>query len=154
MTLFTKRNLLFVSLFVTASCFVIWLSRRVRRSPYSDTAQFGGVLLSMMVDHSSPSPPYSGRSGPIFVEETVRTAPIKQKRHRFTNKQRHYVASLQNYNCFICAARLSRDLKDADIDHILPLSSGGSDWPDLSNLAALHAACHRRKTELERTRQK
>ena len=157
MTLFTKRNLLFVSLFVAGCCFLIWLSRRAKiGSPYYDTAKFGGVMLSMMADHSTPSIVYGGNTQPreIFVEEPVRPVNVQPKRHRFTQKQRHYIASIQGYSCFICSNQLSKDLKDTDIDHILPLNLGGNDWPDLSNLAALHAACHRRKTQLERSRQK
>ncbi len=92
-----------------------------------------------------------------ILSTKLRSIPIAaphRKRHRFTEKQRHYVASLQNYSCFLCGAQFCHDLKDMDIDHILALERGGTDWPDLTNLSALCVACHRRKTILERQRAK
>lgn len=160
MSFLTKWNFILTSLFVTISCFLIWLSRW-QRSSYSDSSRLAGVMLSMLVDHSQPS----DRFGPVGfgacssehdsvqrVRFSHQPKQVQQKRHRFTPKQRHSIASLQDYRCFICDNRLDSDLKDTDIDHIHPLGLGGKDWPHLENLCALHAACHRRKTELERAR--
>jgi len=156
MTFFTKWNFVLVSLFVTGSCFLIWLSRWTRGS-YSDSARLGGIMLSMLVDHTVPPPGVSAKtqhSHPTSVPRSIPNVVPHIKRHRFTQKQRHYVASLQNYSCFLCGDQFCHDLKDMDIDHILALERGGRDWPDLTNLSALCVACHRRKTILERQRAK
>jgi hypothetical protein len=158
MTFFTKWNFVLVSLFVTGACFLIWLSRWARGS-YSDGARLGGILLSMLVDHTTPPRPVSSNTLQTkqFFQKSNPQSPLlipRPKRHRFTSKQRHYIASLQDYSCYLCGDRLCNDLKDMDIDHILALERGGKDWPDLTNLCALCVACHRRKTILERQRTK
>ncbi len=149
---FTRWNFVLVSLFVTGCCFLIWLSRWTRGS-CSDSARLGGIMLSMMVDHTTPAISSSMSSQPL-TRSVPASQPPPPKRHRFTQKQRHYVASVHNYCCFLCGASFCQDLKDMDIDHILALESGGSDWPDLTNLSALCVPCHRRKTQLERQRRK
>jgi 5-methylcytosine-specific restriction endonuclease McrA len=115
-------------------------------------------MLSMLVDHKT-SPMSAGaansRQASFPRYSPVPALPVlRPKRHRFTQKQRHYVASLQDYNCYLCGDQFCHDLKDMDIDHILALERGGKDWPDLTNLSALCVACHRRKTILERERAK
>jgi len=147
-SLFTKWNLALIVLFVVVACFLVWLSRRVRNK-YSDVGRFGGVMLSMMADHSRPT-----NFGTNAMQEPESPRSCAVKRHRFTPKQRHYIASIQGYNCFLCNGKLSRDLTDADIDHIMPLSLGGRDWPNIDNLALLHTSCHRKKTIEERARAK
>ena len=149
--LFTKWNLVLIVLFVAVACFLVWLSRRARNK-YSDVGRLGGVMLSMMTDHSRPTPSFDGSNSMQQQAESPRSCVVK--RHRFSQKQRHYIASIQGYNCFLCNRKLSRDLHDADIDHILPLSLGGRDWPNIDNLALLHTMCHRKKTIEERARAK
>jgi 5-methylcytosine-specific restriction endonuclease McrA len=45
-------------------------------------------------------------------------------------------------------AKQGIELQEYDIDHVIPLSCGGTD--DTDNLQALCPGCHRRKTDQER----
>ena len=72
-----------------------------------------------------------------------------QGRVNRTEFQRRTIAKRQNW---ICAGKdctlEGQELKEYDIDHIIPLSLGGSEEDD--NLQALCPACHRKKTDHER----
>lgn len=167
-SLFTKWNLILVVVFVLVTFLLIWFTRQQSRNPYSDAARLSGIMLSMLADSSrqqSFGPPialtrfdqdFGGNVGYTGYKTNnptaVKVEAVKTKRHRFSQKQRHYIASLQNYRCFICENQLADDLSDTDIDHILSLKLGGRDWPCISNLSALCTSCHRRKTILERKR--
>ena len=66
-----------------------------------------------------------------------------------TEFQRRQIAKRQNWICAGEHCTLEgKELQEYDIDHIFPLSLGGSEDPD--NLQALCPACHRRKTDRER----
>lgn len=73
------------------------------------------------------------------------------KRIHRTEPQRRQIAKRQNW---ICAgkdctdAKQGIELQEYDIDHVIPLSCGGTD--DTDNLQALCPRCHRRKTDQER----
>src|SRR6476660_1455781 len=54
------------------------------------------------------------------------------------------VAAAQGFLCALCGETLGEEI---DVDHILPVCSGGSD--SMSNLQVLHLRCHRRKTRFE-----
>jgi len=157
MSLFSKWNLFHIGVFVGMCCLALWLSKQAQQNPCSDVGRMAGVLLSICADHSRPTA-IGGAYIPTRKEEEHRSSADtkrvqikrKRRRHRFTKKQRHLIASMQDYRCFICNGNLRRDLTDSDIDHILPLSKGGADWPDLENLSCIHTSCHRRKTILER----
>ena len=68
--------------------------------------------------------------------------------HR-TELQRRQIAKRQNW---ICAGKectlKGHELQEYDVDHIIPLSLGGSEEDD--NLQALCPGCHRKKTDQER----
>lgn len=47
----------------------------------------------------------------------------------------------QNQRCAYCGILITFDIpKDVHVDHVMPLSSGGSNWP--SNLALTCQACN------------
>ena len=73
-----------------------------------------------------------------------------QRVHR-TEPQRREIAKRQNWRCAgqqCREAQTPQELKEYDIDHIIPLQLGGTEEPD--NLQALCPGCHRRKTDQER----
>ena len=152
-SIFTKWNLIYIGVFVVGSCFLIWLCKKTQRSPASDLGRFGGIILGHLTDHTQTAdigPPIV-RCEPI-QRESVKRVTVKRKRHKFTKKQRHYLAARQNYQCNYCGIDLGRRLIDCDIDHITPLSQGGKDWGESNgqeNLQYLCTYCHRVKTRNE-----
>jgi len=69
-------------------------------------------------------------------------------RRKTTAYEKRIVASNGRWKCSSCGELLDETY---EIDHVVPLSVGGED--DISNLSALHASCHRKKTireEMER----
>ena len=78
-------------------------------------------------------------------------AKPKPKKHRFTKKQKLFIASLFGGRCGICREPLPTDVGHFDIDHIRPwnLDPEKLDWPNLDNLQPLHVPCHRDKTKKE-----
>ena len=148
--LLTKCNLILIAAFVVVSCFLVWLCRKAQQSPYSDLGRFGGILLGHLTDHSliaDIGPPIT-RIAPI-QDQRVKLVVGKKQRHRFTKNQRHFLASKQNYKCNHCRIYLGKDLIDCDVDHIIPLSQGGKDWPCVENLNVLCVRCHRLKSQRE-----
>ena len=72
--------------------------------------------------------------------------PVRVHRTEF---QRRQIAKRQNWICADKECTLEgQELREYDIDHIIPLSLGGSEEDD--NLQALCPACHRKKTDKER----
>lgn len=51
----------------------------------------------------------------------------------------------QNGRCYICGREIDRDVEETNIDHIVPLATGGKDSP--SNFALTHAGCNKRKQD-------
>ena len=72
----------------------------------------------------------------------------KTKRPYISPYMRNQVARSQHWRCRICSRELDASF---DLDHILPLSQGGSN--DRSNLQAIcHSPCHIEKTAREASR--
>ena len=85
-------------------------------------------------------------------EEVKRLRKSKRgpKRIHRTEPERRKIAKRQNWMCAgkeCPAATRGEELEEYDIDHIIPLSRGGSEDP--GNLQALCPGCHRKKTEQE-----
>ena len=86
-------------------------------------------------------------------EEVKRLRKRKQgpKRKYRTEPERRRIAKRQNW---LCAGKgcehavKGEELEEYDIDHIIPLTRGGTEDDD--NLQALCPGCHRRKTDQER----
>ena len=73
------------------------------------------------------------------------------KRVYRTEPERRAIAKRQNWLCAGKGCREAeegQELEEYDIDHIIPLSRGGSD--DVGNLQALCPGCHRKKTDQDR----
>jgi hypothetical protein len=70
----------------------------------------------------------------------MQTAHRKHISHRLRWK----VAAAQSFKCKLCGHLLGSEI---DLDHIVPLSAGGTDA--MSNLQVLHLHCHRTKTCFE-----
>jgi hypothetical protein len=68
-------------------------------------------------------------------------------RYSFTQMERNAISSYYEYKCNVCKKDLE-DLRDIDIDHILPLSFGGKNTID--NLQPLCKLCHKEKTKNEK----
>ena len=68
-------------------------------------------------------------------------------RYSFTQMERNAIASYYEYKCNICQLDLE-DLRDIDIDHIVPLAFGGKNTID--NLQPLCKICHKEKTKNEK----
>lgn len=70
--------------------------------------------------------------------------PSRQKRRPrvgFPKTTRIQLLSAQNHRCALCRGPLG--LYDSHIDHVIPLSVGGSD--EFSNLQLTHMSCNLRK---------
>ena len=75
-----------------------------------------------------------------------KTSPVK--RGYISPYMRNQVAQSQHWRCNICGKELDASF---DLDHILPLSQGGSN--DRSNLQAIcHSPCHIEKSAREASR--
>jgi predicted transcriptional regulator len=70
---------------------------------------------------------------------------VTKRVHR-TEPKRRKIAIRQNWKC--ADQECCKELEEYDIDHIIPLSLGGTE--DDNNLQALCPGCHRRKTDRER----
>jgi hypothetical protein len=68
-------------------------------------------------------------------------------RYSFSQMERNSIASYYEYKCNICHIELD-DLRDIDIDHIIPLAFGGKNIID--NLQPLCKDCHKEKTKSEK----
>lgn len=70
----------------------------------------------------------------------------ENKRRLFTPKQRDLILKKHNNKCDICNEKLTN--KESNIDHIIPIKSGGSNSP--KNLQILCVPCHSKKTNMEK----
>ena len=68
-------------------------------------------------------------------------------RYPFNQFERNSIASYYDYKCNTCQIELE-DLRDIDIDHIIPISKGGKNLID--NLQPLCKNCHKEKTKSEK----
>ena len=64
--------------------------------------------------------------------------------------ERHYIAERDKFRCGLCGGKVNMKLTHPDplfgsIDHIIPLSRGGSN--DLSNLQLAHLRCNLSKND-------
>ena len=64
----------------------------------------------------------------------------KPKRKAFSSKKRRKIMERDKYRCKLCG-----DHKDLEIDHIIPVSKGGSN--EASNLQTLCKLCNIRKSD-------
>ena len=72
----------------------------------------------------------------------------KRKRKSFPEPFRRKIATRQDWKCANPDGKcIKLDLEEYDIDHIIPLHQGGTNYQN--NLQALCPACQRRKTEKE-----
>ena len=89
----------------------------------------------------------------LLKEEIDHMRKRKQTRKRVhrTELERLKIAKRQQWLCAgseCPAATRGEELEEYDIDHIIPLSLGGTE--DHNNLQALCPVCHRKKTDQER----
>lgn len=71
---------------------------------------------------------------------------ITQPRKRMIAKRRAEIFGRHRGCCHLCAGRIK--VGEAwEVEHVLPLSMGGTDDDD--NLAPAHVKCHARKTSVE-----
>lgn len=68
-------------------------------------------------------------------------------RYSFTQIERNAISSYYDYKCNICGIELE-DLRDIDIDHIIPLAFNGTN--NILNLQPLCKICHKEKTKNEK----
>lgn len=75
--------------------------------------------------------------------------PVANKRDRGTswNRKRDRIIKEQSY-CFLCGDLVDKDLPGNDpmgpsVDHLIPVSKGGSDDPE--NLYLSHLSCNKRR---------
>ena len=68
-------------------------------------------------------------------------------RYSFTQMERNAIASYYDYKCNVCQIDL-QDLRDIDIDHIIPLAFAGTN--NITNLQPLCKNCHKEKTKNEK----
>jgi hypothetical protein len=115
--------------------------RRMAVTPITDTHISGGPSHRMLKNAHYPHSQLPPQTQP------------KKRKHRFTKRQKELIASSQNWQCNICHNRL-HDVEYIDIDHIRPYSIDPSrlDWPNISNLKALHKLCHQYKTRIENSK--
>ena len=92
------------------------------------------------------------------IKELIKRCAEQNEEHKHSNKsnkgkrvyrtepERRKIAMRQNWFC--ASKACGKELAEYDIDHINPLSQGGTE--DSWNLQALCPACHRKKTDQER----
>ena len=87
---------------------------------------------------------FTNQSFGTFISQ-IRDKYFMVNRIKFTKKQKQAIKSEQEDKCVICSELLE---KTYHIDHIKPLSSGGTN--DRTNLQALCVSCHHNKTRDEK----
>ena len=121
------------------SAFDYSYSNLVTRDEYDDDGAPDDRAVSFANKASTPlhreSPP--PRAAP-------RTLPTKTARKRVTPFVAKSVGAKYKWRCAMCGELLGPDF---EVDHIVPLSEGGSN--DIANLQCLHKKCHLLKSSFE-----
>ena len=65
---------------------------------------------------------------------------------RYTAEDIAAIISEQDGCCYYCGRAISRDRKERHVDHMTPVSRGGTNWPD--NIVVACADCNLRKGAL------
>ncbi len=76
-----------------------------------------------------------------LIRRRNRRALYRGSEGRHTRADIHWLTEHQCYRCYFCEAPLMAG--DTHVDHLVPLSRGGSNWPD--NLAITCGSCNERK---------
>ena len=107
----------------------LWWQLKDRPSEFKDTLSAAKELLA-----------HTG-----YVSGTASASASTKEKRNVTGLMKKTVAAEQKWKCGACG-----DLLDEayEVDHIVPLWANGSN--DRSNLVALHAGCHAKKTMKER----
>lgn len=92
-----------------------------------------------------PAQKYCGRSCNEYERRQRRGY---NSRRRVSKPVRQRILARDNWTCYLCQRPISRDLlwphpRSASVDHVIPVSAGGSDDP--SNLRATHWHCNEEK---------
>lgn len=80
----------------------------------------------------------------LLTSSALASGGTKEKRN-VTGLMKKRVAATQGWKCAYCGGLLDETY---DVDHKVALFNGGTN--DISNLAAVHVQCHRKKTNDER----
>ena len=83
---------------------------------------------------------------PEIVEsvEQIPQKPVRIKRKNFSSKQRADIYKKSNGICQLCGRKIT--FKDMSVDHIIPISKGGSN--DINNTQAACLICNRFKADI------
>lgn len=65
-------------------------------------------------------------------------------RRRRSSKEREAICIARGWTCHICGGVIHPGREKWELDHVIPLASGGSD--DDANISPAHAKCHLGKT--------
>jgi len=90
--------------------------------------------------------PFKNQSFPSLIK-TMKNKHFSEKDKRKVSRELRTQIFEEERKCNICNKSMSR-ISEAEIDHIIPLASGGMD--EKSNLQVLCKVCHRAKTSNER----
>ena len=136
-----------------ASAELVNLSRTIQMGFALTHAGYQGASLTTASICSDDGYSSSGSGAKLYIPSRYQSKsppppPPRVKRKRFTQRERRHIASLQDFQCYLCNKGLSRhNLHHFDLDHKIPLSQGGTN--EIHNVYALCVECHRDKTKWE-----
>jgi HNH endonuclease len=78
------------------------------------------------------------------INAHVRRARKRKAKGRFDARDIECILKLQKGKCAICRKPLKNDIS---VDHIVPLSKGGMNWPN--NLQVVHRRCNSEKSDID-----